>query len=82
MLPFLKNKQYKNASLVIQERRPDSEDSALEKDDDAALHAAAQDILRAVESKDYKHLALALRAAFQIIDSEPHVEGEHMGDEK
>ena len=51
-------------------------------DDDQALIAAAQDIMRAINMKDYKHLALALRSAFQILDSEPHDEGPHLNEEE
>lgn len=37
--------------------------------------SAAEDILDAISRKDARGLALALRDAFEIFDSSPHVEG-------
>lgn len=48
------------------ERKPDGEEAP----SDSAMEAAAQDILRAINDKDSKHLAEALRAAYQICQSE------------
>lgn len=80
LLPFLKNKQKNQTGVIVQERAPDApaEDSG----DDSALHAAAQDILRAISDNDYQHLALAIRAAFDICDSQPHEEGPHLNEEE
>jgi hypothetical protein len=74
VLPFLKNKQSSQADIIMKTRMPDGSQSLDEpKDDedqgDMAMEAAAQDILRAIESKDATHLALALKSAFQIMDS-------------
>lgn len=44
------------------------------------LESAAQDLLDAIEKKDTKALAIALRAAFELCDSEPHEEGPHLED--
>lgn len=82
MLPFIKPKT-KTASLSIKYRKPDEKEPFAdggEADGDSGMHAAAQDILRAIESHDFKHLALALKAAFDIFDSQPHVEGEHLNE--
>lgn len=49
--------------------------------DRSPLEAAAEDLLRAIDSKDSAHLALALRAAFRVLDSEPHIEGTHLNKE-
>jgi hypothetical protein len=75
-LPFLKQKIRQEASIPVQhfETKSKEEDKDSE---DSALIAAAQDIVRAIESKDFKHLAMAIRSAFQILDSEEHVEGPH-----
>lgn len=78
MLPFLK-KQSRPAGISIEVRKPDHQEP--ESSESPALEAAAQDILRALEDKDSRHLALALRAAFQILDSEPHAEGPHLEEE-
>lgn len=42
------------------------------------LESAAEDLVNAVHSKDIKAVAAALRAAFELCDSEPHEEGEHI----
>lgn len=74
MLPFLKNK--KEASVAGDDdhvmRKPDQE---AEYD---SLHSAAEDLIKAIESKDIKSVAEALRAAFDLCDSEPHEEGPHV----
>jgi hypothetical protein len=77
MLPFLKQKQ--QAGVIVNQRKPDSikEDSS----EDYALESAAEDLIRAHNTKDIKAVAAALRAAFQILDAEPHEEGEHTNDE-
>jgi hypothetical protein len=76
MLPFLKN-QEGSVSMPVEVKKRDSDDGA-EYD---GLHAAAEDLLAAIESKDAKALALAIRAAFEICDSEPHDEGSHTNEE-
>lgn len=72
LLPFLKPNSKDgsgNASGVLTiERKPDTDKGP------DAMDAAAQDILRAIESKDYKHLAEALRSAYQICESEGDTE--------
>ena len=82
MLPFLNKHKQSVSGLIIERRKPDEtpdQDESSEGDD--ILEAAASDILNAIEQKDSKHLALALRAAFQILDSEPHEEGPHLNEE-
>lgn len=72
MLPFLKKSQEASASGPIesQTREPDED-----KDFDT-LEVAAEDLLFAIEQKDSKAVAAALRAAFELMDSEPHSEGD------
>lgn len=77
-LPFLKSKVRATPMVDVQKRKPDQEDDM---SGSAPLEAAAQDICNAIEQKDYTHLALALRAAFQILDAEPHQEGPHTNEE-
>lgn len=74
LLPFLKNKR-KETGVIVQERSPDQPADESEGD---GLKAAAQDILSAISNNDSAALAMAIKAAFQICDSEPHVEGEHL----
>lgn len=75
MLPFLKKSQESGVSAPVEKitREPD-EDSDFD-----PLEVAAEDVLFAVEKKDAKALARALRAAFDLCDSEPHLEGPHNG---
>ena len=75
MLPFLKQNQEGSSSGPIEsvERKPD------DGSDYDSMESAAEDLISAVHSKDAKAVAAALRAAFELADSEPHVEGEHIG---
>jgi hypothetical protein len=74
MLPFLKNTKEASVSMPadVKKREPDDES------DFDALETAGQDLIDAVHSKDARAVAAALRAAFEIADSEPHEEGPHL----
>lgn len=74
MLPFLKKNHEAAASGPVEslERKPDE---GAEYD---VLESAAEDLCKAIESKDYKGAAAAIRAAFELLESEPHEEGEHL----
>lgn len=87
MLPFLKLKQSGVAGLIMKNRAPDEhkaeggevkEEKKEESEHSESRMACARDLLRAIESKDAKGIADALYDAFTIMDSEPHVEGEHV----
>ena len=78
-IPFLKNRA-KDAGLITQICAPD-EKPEQEHEEDHGLMSAASDILDAIETKDHKKLASAIRATFQICDSEPHEEGPHLEEE-
>jgi len=82
MLPWQKNKDKSQAGISIKYRQPDESKAQNEDSPAAAMEAAAQNILSAIEQKDYKHLALALQNAFEIADSQPHEEGPHMNEEE
>ena len=82
MLPFLNKHKQSVAGLIIKRREPDESADKKEPEGDEVLEAAASDILNAIESKDHRHLALALRAAFDILESEPHKEGPHTDEEE
>ncbi len=58
--------------IEVEKREPDE---AQEYD---VLEAAAEDLCKSIEKKDYKAIASALRAAFELLDSEPHEEGPHV----
>lgn len=72
MLPFLKRTQDASVAAPIEHsmRKADSHDPD-------GLHVAATDLIQAIKSNDIKGVAEALRAAFTLVDSEPHQEGEH-----
>lgn len=74
MLPMLKDK--KEASIALPsdsiQREPDEEQEY------DFMESAAEDLCHAITSKDYKAIAEALRAAFDIMESQPHEEGPHI----
>jgi hypothetical protein len=74
MLPFLKER--KIASVLVAKRSPEGEETTMPEVDEG-LMAAAEDLIRAVHSKDAHAVASALKAAFEISDSQPHEEGPH-----
>ena len=61
-------------------RKPDVESDHSE--EDAGLHACAQDIIDSIESKDQRRLAGALRAVFELLESEPHEEEGEQSDDQ
>lgn len=86
-LPFLKPKASSVAGIIISHRKPDDESQAAPEpgDDTAALEACAEDLLRALASKDAKMVADALKSAYEICDSMPHEDPEQVqpsGDEE
>lgn len=73
MLPFLQRKSDSASSsepVDHQLREPD--------DGEVGIHSAAEDLCNAVHSRDIKAVAAALRAAFELMDEQPHVEGPHL----
>ncbi len=70
MLPALKRKNDVGISIPAEsiERKPDE---GAEYD---VLESAADDLIAAVHSKDTKAVCVALRAAFELLESEPHQE--------
>jgi len=78
MLPFLQPK--KAAAVMIAKRKPSGSIEPMheEGEQDPGLMSAAEDLISAVHAKDAKGVADALKAAFEMADSEPHVEGPHI----
>lgn len=64
MLPFLKQKPMATG-LIVQTRKADGDAKPMEDDSDAAMEACASDIMRAIESKDHRGLAKAIRSAME-----------------
>lgn len=59
--------------------RPESDEHESDEEECSAL---GQEVLQALAEKDPMALYSALRAVFMKVDSEPHVEGEHEGEEE
>lgn len=74
MIPFLKRS--KEASILAPtesiERKPDEG-----KEEYDHLEIAMEDLCNAIHSKDYKGAAEAFRAAFELLEMQPHEEIEH-----
>lgn len=75
MLPYQKQKEAAVVTPVDHVKRKPDEDAEYD-----PMHAAADDLISAVHAKDTQGVAEALRAAFDLADSEPHVEGPHIGE--
>jgi hypothetical protein len=73
MLPFLKKMQEGSMSMPVESIKRDH-DEDVEYD---MLESAVEDLFKAMKSNDIKSGCEALRAAFEIYDSEPHFEGPH-----
>lgn len=77
LLPFLKRTQEAGVQMPVpsETREPDKGS------DSEGLHAAAEDLMNAVHAKDIKAIASALKAAFELCDEQPHIEGPHLKEE-
>lgn len=73
MLPYVKIRR-PSSGVVIETRKPDvkPEDS-----DDSGLQAAMSDFADALDSRDTKAMASAFRAAFDMLEMQPHDEVSH-----
>lgn len=76
-LPFLKRMKNRDATPIVY-RKPDEKQDVAPEDD---MNVVAKDVISAIGSGDHKALAQALRAAFTILDAEPHEEGPHINEE-
>lgn len=74
MLPFLKNDKPQVGGISNVITRPS--DNPEENQDDSGLHACASDLIDAVHSKDIPGAAAAMRAAFELLEQEPHDEAD------
>jgi len=64
--------------LAIQRKAGGGEVEEIEIGGGDDLHMASQELIEAIKSGDAHEVAEAIRACFQILDAEPHVEGEHV----
>ena len=61
-----------SASLDVVERKPDHEEEF------DSLEGAMSELHSALNAKKYKEAAQIFRSAFDLLDSEPHIEGAHI----
>lgn len=71
-LPFLHDK--KETGVAVEHRMGPEEDPG--------ILAVADDLISALARKDRKGVAMALRSAFELLDSMPHEEGPHLEGEE
>lgn len=65
--------------LAIQRKAGGGEVQEIElKSESSDLQMASAELIEAIKSGDSHEVAEAIRACFQILDAEPHVEGEHV----
>lgn len=77
ILPFL-TKKAQNAGVIVKQRTPDQSDDSQDYDSgDSGIESCAQDLLNAIQAQDVKGVAQALKDVFEILESQPHEEGEH-----
>lgn len=82
MLPYLKKAKQAavQTGIIMKTRQPDEPNTSedIKDDPNAAIEACASDLIKAIHMKNTAAVAEALRAAFEIMDSEPHTEGPHI----
>lgn len=76
MLPFLKKRDNGYSPTLSIKIRPQDKPEETKKHE--SMRVAAKYLIDAMHSNDIDAVASALRYAFKIADSEPHVEGEHL----
>lgn len=72
-LPYLKNKDQSIAGIIIKQRTPDKP-AEPQTQDDTGIEQCAKDLIKAVQANDVKAAAQAMKAAFIILESQPHEE--------
>ena len=81
MLPFLQKRR--SAGLIVETRKADGDKTQAPEtpeggEEDQGLIAAAEAAIRAINAKDSNALAKAWRDGFEILESQPHIEAEHI----
>lgn len=71
-LPFSNYREGASSAPVETKQMSTTEDSAVD-----YLEICAEDLHNAMKAGNIKGIAEALRAAFEILESEPHEEGPH-----
>lgn len=76
MLPYLEKNKEASISVAPDHVKRKADDGSDDEYD--GLKAACADLFDAIRKNDHTLGATALRAAFDLCDSEPHVEGPHL----
>lgn len=76
-LPFLDKKRIAG-SIMETVRKPKSEEPEKKEELEISeeLMAIAEDLISAVHAKNAKNVAIAMKAAFLVLENEPHQENE------
>lgn len=76
MLPFLRPKA--QVGITVKTRPSDSDDTQMDESSDSeGLESAMEDLCHALDAKDYRRAADAFKAAFDMLESQPHEEVPH-----
>ena len=78
MLPFMKPKH--QTGIMVAYRKPDDEETAQQAPDHeelSELEICAEDLIRAIHSKDAKAVSEAFKDLFEICEMHPHDEYDH-----
>ena len=75
-LPFLKHKQDSASSSPVESIKRSHDEG--KEDEFDSLEGAMSELHEALNAKNYKGAAQIFRSAFELLDSEPHSEGEHI----
>jgi hypothetical protein len=80
MLPFLAPKHV--ATVIISKQKEDGtvKDDHVEGEEHSGMIEAMEDLIRGMNMKNASAMAEAFKAAFEICESEPHEESEHLVD--
>lgn len=84
MLPF-KKKDQSIAGIIMKTRSPDKKPDDMPEDDSydyEGLEATMDELSKASAMGDVKKMARAFKAAFEICDAAPHVEGPHLDEQE
>ena len=74
-LPFLNQKRVAGSIMATRKAEGGIMDEDMEGQD--PLHSAMEDLHSAMKAGNIEEMASAMRAAFQMLDAEPHEEGPH-----
>lgn len=74
ILPFMLKKA-QSPGIIVKDRAPDQPEESTDDSNDS-IEACAHDLIEAVHAKDTKAAASAMKAAFEIMQSEPSSESD------